>query len=146
MYRASVELAITKASSAAEKSALLPVLSAARALDEEERTFPDRIEANKALRGEGPTKLSRRKRKDVDAYAEDARVAGAEQLAQFSELESAASILSCLKAGLDADIAFWSKAHEKAHPSDAPLVIAFTQAKVSMRAAIVAFVAARFGP
>src|SRR5688572_8513045 len=108
MYRASVELAIAMAATDAEKSGLQPVLAAARALDDEERTFPDRIAANKALRGEGPTKLSRRKRDEVDGLARDAEAAAAEQLARFADLPNARAILASLKGGLDADVAFWS--------------------------------------
>lgn len=145
MYGASIELAISKARDDAEREALRPVLAAAIALDAEERTFPARIDANKALRGEGPTKLSKRKRAEVDSYAEDARELEAQQLGQFAEMNTASEILACLAAGLAGDIVFWSKAHTKAHPSDAPLVAAFAQAKVALHDAIAAFEARHRG-
>ena len=139
MYQRLIELAVSKASSNAEFDALRRVLFAAVAVDEEDRTFAERIDANKALRGEAPTKLSKRKKAEVDGYAADANELEAQQLAEFSSLESAESVVFCLKMALDGDVRFWEKAHEKGDPADAPIVQSFAAAKVRLRDSMAAY-------
>ena len=128
-----VKLALARAASDAERIALEPVAVAARALDAEERSFPSRIAENKARRGEGPTKLSKKRQAEVDGYATDADAMDAGLLAQFEGLASAASVVRCLKTALDGDVAFWSKNQSKAHPADAPLLAQFLAAKSACR-------------
>ena len=129
MFQHFIELALSKASSSVESAALRPVLVAAISLDEEERTFGDRIDANKALRGETSTKLSKRKRSEVDGYTSDALKLEAQQLKEYSTFESSSSIIYCIKTALDGDVSFWSKAHEKCHSTDASIVQSFALAK-----------------
>jgi hypothetical protein len=132
MFRPIVELAISKASCDLEVAALNSVLEAAIALDEEERTIGDRIDANKALRGEGPTRLSKRTRSEVDSYASDADAFQAQQLEEFAGFERSSTIIACLAPGLQADVAFWQSNCTKAHPSDVPLIQQFASKKETL--------------
>jgi len=132
MFRPFVELAISKASSDSEIAALNHVLEAATVLDEEERTFGNRMNANKALRGEGPTKLSKRKRSEVGSYAADANELEAQQLKDFASFERGAAIIASLAPSLRADIEFWESSYKMAHPSDVPIVQAFVAKKACL--------------
>ena len=144
MFELLVKLAASKAANAAEADALVKVASFARRADEEERTFGERINHNKSLRGEPPTKISKRKQAEIDSYAADAEQLAASQLLQFESFESASSIIHCLKMALDQDVSFWSKAHEKAHEADRPLVQSFASAKTDLRDAFAAYLAAHY--
>jgi hypothetical protein len=139
MYQHLIELSVSKAATDAESDVLRDVLVAAIAVDEEERKFSDRINTNKALRGEAPTKLSKRKKAEIDGYAADAREMEAQQVAEFSGFDSAQSIVYCLKTALDGDVKFWGRMHEKAHPADAPIVQSFAAAKARLRDAMAAY-------
>lgn len=132
MFKPIVELAISKASCEPEVAALNSVLDAVIVLDEEERTLGDRIDANKALRGEGPTKLSRRKRSEVDSYASDADESQAQQLKEFAGFERSSTIIACLAPGLQADVTFWKSNCKKAHPSDVPIIQSFVAKKADL--------------
>ncbi len=137
MFERSIRLAASKAATQDEQDALAPVIVLAHELDEQERGFEARIEASKAARGEGPVRLSRSKREEVDRYAADAAEMAAQQLEVYETL-GASGIVFALHMGLDSDVAFWSKAHLKAHPSDAAIVKAFADAKARLRDALAA--------
>lgn len=136
MFRSFVELAISKSANGRERLALNPVLEAANALDEDERTFGERINANKALRGEGPTKLSRRKRADVESYSTDARELEDQQLREFAAFERGSAIVACLATALGTDIKFWQASYKHAHPSDVSIVQAFVARKAALHQAM----------
>ena len=133
MFERCIQLAVSKAATDGELAALHPIAAIASELDEQERTFEARINASKAARGEGPTKVSKAKRQEIDQYAADAVEIAAEQLKEFAALDNAWTIIFALHMGLDSDTKFWSKAHLKAHPSDAAIVQAFADAKIKLR-------------
>jgi predicted nucleic acid-binding Zn-ribbon protein len=139
MFSRYIEVAAAKASSEEERESLRAIQAAASRLDEQERTFEARINASKAARGEGPTKLSKAKRREVDQYAADAAEMADEQLRTFSALDHAREVITALHGGLRADVRFWSKAPDMAHPSDRPIVEEFTLAKKDLLAAMSAY-------
>jgi hypothetical protein len=136
-----VRIAVAKAGSSNEASALDAVAEAARLLDDEERTFPARIAGNQALREEGPPKYSKRKQAQIDSYAADAEEMDASLVESLAALGSAASVIFGLKFALDQDVAFWSKNANKAHPDDRILVQQFVAAKAACRDAMAAYLA-----
>jgi len=139
MFERYIELAASKAATDEELTTLRQIIVIASELDVQERTFETRINANKAARGEDPTKLSKAKREEIDQYAADATEMAAEQLKQFAALDSAWEIVFALHRGLDTDVKFWSKAHLKAHPLDGPIVREFARAKARLRDALAAY-------
>ena len=95
-----------------------------------DRTFIDRINANKAARGEGPTKLSKAKREKIAQYVQDAAEADEQLTRDFAKMQSGEIIVEALIAGLETEIAFWDKSGRKhAHPSDRHIVEESLQAK-----------------
>lgn len=134
-----IKLAVSKAATDVELAALHPITAVASELDEQERTFEARINASKAARGEGPTKVSKAKQQELDQFASDAKKMAAEQLNEFAALDNAWAIIFALHMGLDSDTRFWSKAHLNAHPSDAAIVREFAIAKTKLRDALAAY-------
>jgi len=139
MFERCIQLAISKAATDGECAALHSMVAIASELDEQERSFEARINASKAARGEGPTKVSKAKRQEIDQYAADATEIAAEQLKEFAALDNAWTIIFALHIGLESDTKFWSKAHLKAHPSDTAIVQAFADAKTRLRDALAAY-------
>lgn len=139
MFERYIQLAVSKTTTDEELAALHPIVAIASELDKQERTFEARINASKAARGEGPTKVSKAKRQEIDQYAADAMEMAAEQLKEFALLDNAWAIIFTLHIGLDSDAKFWSKAHLKAHPSDAAIVQEFAGAKTRLRDALAAY-------
>ena len=144
MFERAVRIAISKAGSPAEADALTKLVPSACRVDEQERTFEERINRNKALRGEPPTKMSKRKKADIDSYAADANEMTANQLLQFEALDSAASVIKCLEMAMVHDIAFWSQAQGKAHEADRPLVRDFAAVKIDLQNAFSAYLAEHY--
>ncbi len=133
MLQALIKLAISKSADEREKAALEAVWRAADALDEADRSFPDRINANKALRGELPTKLSAAKRAQIDRYAADAETLAQETLMGFASFESARSIIGALYPAAVQQSTFWAKAYLKAHAEDRKIVQDFAACKDALR-------------
>ena len=139
MFERCIQLAVSKAATDGECAALHPLVAIGSELDEQERSFEARINASKAARGEGPTKVSKAKRQEINQYAADAMEIAAEQWKEFAALDNARTIVFALHMGLESDTKFWSKAHLKAHPSDAAIVQAFAGAKTRLRDALAAY-------
>ena len=136
MFQPFVELAISKGTTREEVDALASVLRAAIELDDEERSFEGRINTNKALRGDHPTKQSRRGKASVDAYTTDAAALEAQQLEEFCAFASGSEILGCLAPALSNDIAFWQSSYRHAHPSDLSILQSLVDKKLALRHAI----------
>ena len=139
MFERCIQLAVSKAATDGECAALHPLVAIGSELDEQERSFEARINASKAARGEGPTKVSKAKRQEINQYAADAMEIAAEQWKEFAALDNARTIVFALHMGLESDTKFWSKAHLMAHPSDAAIVQAFADAKIKLRDALAAY-------
>ncbi|HKQ30131.1 MAG TPA: hypothetical protein VJS66_02500 [Burkholderiales bacterium] len=122
MHETLVEIAVTKARSPVEREVLSQLVKLATELSAFEATFESRINANKAQRGEKPTKLRSVKQQDLNQYDKDAQ-ALTEQLAlDLASMEHPGDVIRALLAGRDSDIKFWQQAHKYAHPAEAALI------------------------
>jgi len=139
MFRRCLELAVTKAGSDARRNALLPIVPIAAELDGQEWSFEARINAAKAARGEGPTKLSKKKREEIDQYALDAKEIEEAQIKEFSAADDPWLIVFALHMALENDIGFWSKSFPKENPEESAIVQAFLQAKTRLRDALASY-------
>ncbi len=139
MYKRYIELAASKAATDEELEVLRSIIDIASELDEQELTFEARINANKAARGESPTRLSKAKLQEIDQYATDAMEIENKQPGEFKTFSCAQPIIFALHMGLDSDVKFWSKIHTKAHPSDCSIVQEFARAKARLRDALATY-------
>ena len=139
MFAPSIQLALTKTHSSVELAAVQALLATAAALDAEEASFAERMQANKAARGAGQMKVSNAKRQALAQYAADAEEIAAEQLQAFAALDRAADIIFALHMGLQSDCEFWAQARHKVEPEDAATVQAFVRAKIQLRDALAAY-------
>ena len=132
MLAPSVQIAVSKSTSPAEREMLDRILLLAEQLDKIENSFADKINSSKASRGEPPTKLSRAKRAELQQYDEDAKEMGAQQLLDLQAFESSTEVIFALHMGLESDAKFWQQAHRHAHPADVPIVQEFAEAKLML--------------
>jgi 2-keto-3-deoxy-6-phosphogluconate aldolase len=143
MFSPALRIAIAKASAAEELRALEVALTKADALGHIEAAFEARINASKAARGEGPTKLSRAKREQLSDFADDQAALQAQQLVAFEAATSATEIITALSAGLRTDLQFWSGAAKHTHAADWPVVEEFVNAKRELLTALNGFLKSR---
>jgi hypothetical protein len=143
MFSSPLRIAIAKASTPEELRALEIALAKADALSQIEAAFEARINASKAARGEGPTKLSRAKRGQLSEFSDDQAVLQAQQLVAFEAATSAIEIITALRAGLRTDLQFWSGAAKYTHAADLPVVEEFVNAKRELLAALDDFLKSR---
>jgi hypothetical protein len=136
MFSPALRIALTKTSAPDELEALGKALAKADALERIEAAFESKINASKARRGEGPTRLSKGKRQQLGALAEDEVASRAQQLFVFEEAGSANEIATALRAGLRSDLQFWSGAAKYTHPEDLPVVEEFVNAKRELLGAL----------
>lgn len=134
-----VRIAATKARSAAEREALDCIVSLAERLDELELGFETRINASKARRGEGPTKVSSARREQLQQLAADEKQLEAEQLVQFQAMERAVDILAALHSGMESDVGFWKGAHHHTNPAEKPVVQELVDAKIALLEAMATY-------
>ena len=139
MFSSALRIAMSKASSPEESFALENALAKAEALGRIEAGFEAKINASKAARGEGPTKVSRAKRAQLSELADDETALQAQQMIAFEALTTAGEIVAALKAGLRTDLQFWSGAAKHTHPADLPVVEEFVNAKRELLAALINF-------
>jgi hypothetical protein len=132
MFAPFIELAASKARSTDERHRLAELLVHAVRLDDVEAGFESRINASKAARGEGPTRLSTARRAELEAYADDARALEGRQLLELRSMADASEIIAVLHAGMEPDVAFWKRAHVHTHPADAPVVQELVDAKARL--------------
>jgi hypothetical protein len=104
MKAAFIRIAIAKTADAGELAALSGIETAAIAFETADASFAERIEANKALRGEAPTKLRKSTREQLDALASDQADLDADLIAQLGALDSASSVIGALTFALTQDI------------------------------------------
>jgi hypothetical protein len=139
MFSPALRIAITKASGPEEIRALEDALAKADALARIEAALESKINASKAARGEGPTKLQRGKREQLSAFAQDQAELQEQQMVAFEASVSANEIVTALKAGLRADLQFWSGAARYTHPADLPVLEEFVNAKRALLTALTDF-------
>lgn len=140
MIARAIVIALDKASPA-ESGALQEVLRLAQALDEVETGFEAKINASKARRSEGPTKLPKARRAQVEGYAADAAEMERQQQVELAAMPCARDVIEVLHYGLQSDVAFWKSAPRHAHPDDVPVVQELVDAKVRLHAAMARYLA-----
>lgn len=117
-----LKIAISNATDPEAKSKLIDLAPIFEKVYELNETFPERINANKAARGERPTKVSSRKREELAQYEKDA-IDIDRGLTEDFRTQSPSSIIYAMSYALDTDLSFWGGAMLKhAHPADRPLV------------------------
>jgi hypothetical protein len=136
MFSSALRIAIEKASTPEESRALEAALAKANALSDIEAAFETKINASKAARGEGPTKLSRAKREQLSEFADDQAALQVQQRVAFEAATSAMEIVNSLRAGLRSDVEFWSGAAKYTHAADLPVVEEFVNAKRELLTAL----------
>lgn len=135
MFVPALRIAIAK-TSAGKRCTLENVLRKAESLESIESTFETRINASKASRGEGPTRLSTAKREQLQELSADGATLQAQQLLLFEAECSATEILVALHSGLATDLKFWSGAAKHTHPVDLPVVQELVEAKRELLVAL----------
>ena len=135
-----IQIALTKTTVQQELDRLNEILKRAETLDALESTFEERINSNKALRGEKPTSASRKKKTEIDQYKQDADEATDQLAKDFMPMEKAEDIIEAILSGLDDDVAFWKSAVKYAHPADMAIVDEFLSAKIKLRDSLAAYV------
>jgi hypothetical protein len=131
-----IEIAVSKVRSSEELKLMDEIARLAANLAAFELTFEERINANKALRGEKPTPLQRKKKRELTEYDKDAEELTSQLAQEFASMENAHDIIQALCAGLNTDIRFWEQAHKYTHPADLPIVSEYLSAKTRLRDAM----------
>ena len=132
MHAPFIEIAISKAASPAQRDMLGSMLPLAVRLDTVEAGFEAKINASKASRGEGPTKLSKSEREELEALAQDERELENEQLEECRALPRATQVIAVLHAGMESDLPFWEQTVHQVHPSDARVIRELVEAKTEL--------------
>lgn len=134
-----IQIAISKTSSSKELHSLNEILKLADTLDMIESAFEDRINSNKALRGEKPTGVTRTKRQEINQYKKDAEELTNQLVKDFSLMENPREIIQAICFGFDGDIAFWKQAGKYAHPADMPVIEELLSAKIKLHDALIGY-------
>ena len=117
-----LEIAISKAPDEKSRAALQAMKPALAAVVQSEATFVQRIEASKTARGEGATKLSKRKKQEVDGYQSDAIELGRKHTESLKKFERPDTIIRIIQSGLAQDIEFWGENLKHVHQAELPIV------------------------
>ena len=117
-----LEIAISKAADEASRAALQAMKPALEAVILSDSTFVQRIEASKIARGEGRTKLSKRKQQEVSGYERDAIELGRKHTENLKKFERADTIIRIVQGGLTQDIETWEKNLKYIHEAELPIV------------------------
>ena len=128
-----LRIAIANSADPAAKAMLADLSATFDVVHQLDQAFGDRINANKAARGEGPTKLSKRKREELAQYEQD-RIEGERNLTESFAKYAGSSIIAVMSEGLEIDLKFWGGALLKhAHPADRPLIEEVVAAKKQLQ-------------
>jgi hypothetical protein len=124
-----LEIAIANTTDPAAKSMLAELAPTFERVCQLNETFPARINANKAARGEAPTKLPKQKREELAGYDQDA-IDLERTLTNDYRTLAGPSIIHSMSYALETDLKFWGGAMLKhAHPSDRVLIEEVVEAK-----------------
>jgi len=134
-----IQIAITKTTSPEELDLLNEISKLAESFDALESSFEERINNNKILRGEKPTRLTRSKKAEISQYKKDADDLTDQLTNDFLLLDNAQEIIQAIHSGFDNDIAFWKQAVKYTHPADLPIVDEFLSAKMKLHDALIAY-------
>ena len=127
------QIAVSNSTDSNAKSMLSDIAPVFDRVCELNDSFPDRINANKASRGEAPTKLSKRKREELAGYERDAVDLDQTLANDYRALEGS-SIVHAMSYALESDLKFWGGAMLKhAHPDDRPIIEEVLEAKKQLQ-------------
>ena len=115
------------------------LLSLALRLDEVEAGFESRINAGKAARGEGPTKLSKARREELNQLSEDEKELEKEMLLECEKMADAREIVAGLHMDFELDLSSSKEMLRHVHPDDAAVVQDLIDAKLGLYEAIARF-------
>lgn len=141
MKAAFIKIAQAKTVDLRELELLRAIETRARAFEEAQASLPDRITANKASRGEAPTRLSRGERAQLAELAQDQTELDADLLQQLSALDSAQAVIGALHFGLSLDLPMARQMLKHYAPADRVLgeeVVALEEALAAAMAAYLA--------
>ncbi len=144
-----IRIAAAKTSNAAMAASLRRIEALALHVEEGERSFGARIDANKARRGEGPTALRASQQARLAALAQDQAALDAELARDLDALPDALEVIRAVHMGMSLDLPSSRKLLGRYHPDDLPLgedLLARKQALVSALAEFLASYAAGAGP
>ncbi len=86
-----------------------------------EALFPERINANKAKRGESPTKIPRKKAEELKELEQDQIDIDQQVCEEFSKVDTPSQIVASAAYALEQDIPTAKKFLKHYHPDDLPL-------------------------
>ena len=115
------------------------IFKIAETLDTLESYIEDRINRNKALRGEKPTRLPRSKKSEINQYKNDADNLMSQMKSDCMLMDNPKDIIRAIFSGFGSDIAFWTQAVKYAHPADKAIVDEFLAAKIKLRDTMAAY-------
>ena len=141
MSPAFIQIAMSRADTVEVVDLLTEMERLARDLWEFESTFEERINANKALRGDKPSQLGKKRREELKDYEKDAAEIDSELTQDLALMESPEEIIRVLHPGLQQDVCFWEQAHKHTHSADVPIVMEFLQMKRRLLDAMAMFLA-----
>ncbi|MBU3055934.1 hypothetical protein [Pseudomonas indica] len=142
MKAAFIRIAQGKATGTAVLSALDDIRQAAQAFEEAEATFPARIAALKAPRGESPVKLSAARRAQLAELDADRIAMDADLLRQLEAPGSAREVIESLHFGLSLDIPSARSLLKHCPPDDRPLMEELVVLKETLLARMAGFLEA----
>ena len=134
-----IQIAISKTTSPDKLDFLNEISKLAETLDTLESAFEERINSNKALRGEKPTIVTRSKKKEINQYKKDADELTNQLAEDFLLMENTKDIIQAIRSGFDGDIVFWKQAVKYAHPADMFIVEELLSSKIKLRDALTAY-------
>lgn len=108
-------------------------------MDEVEASFESRINAGKAARGDGPTKLSKSQREELKQYSEDEKAIEKELLLECERFSDAREVVAGLHMDFEIDLRSSKELLDHVHPDDAPVVQELIDAKTELYDAIAKF-------
>lgn len=134
-----IQIAISKTSSPEDLHFLNEISKLAETLEMVESTFEDRINSNKALRGEKPTSVTRTKKQEINQYKKDAEELTTQLAKDFILMENPKDIIQAICFGFDSDIAFWKQSVKCAPPTDMPIIEELLSAKIKLHDALTVY-------
>ncbi len=114
-------IAATKTTHPAALGMLAGLEKLAQELATAEASFPERINANKAKRGEKPTKLPRRKTEELKELEQDQIDIDQQVCEDFLKVDTPSQIVASVAYALEQDIPTAKKFLKHYHPDDLPL-------------------------
>jgi hypothetical protein len=134
-------IAAEKAKTPAAHGALQALAELAAAYEDADASFPLRINASKAARGEKPTDISPSMREKLSSLEADRTALDDDLARQFSALPDSESIVRALHHAMSSELPTAEKNLKYFHPSDLPIGKDIVERKSQLVAAMASFLA-----